>query len=90
MEPNEAYLYDMYVKKAFRGRNLAPALRYKSYEVLKDMGRDTFYSITERSNTASFRFKQKLGAKLVFLGLYVEFFGKFRKRWALKRYDQIH
>lgn len=86
MGSKEAYLYDMYVKKAYRGRNLAPVLRYKSYEVLRGMGRDTFYSITERSNTASFRFKQKLNAQIVFLGLFVELFRKFRRTWVLKRY----
>lgn len=89
MRSYEAYLYDMYVLKAFRGKNLAPVLRYKNYEVLKGLGRDTFYSITERSNIASFKFKQKLGAKVVFLGLgvYVKFFKNIRKAWVLRRYE---
>ena len=86
MKENEAYLFDMYVLNAYRGKNLAPVLRYKNYEILKEMGRDTFYSITEYFNTPSFRFKQKLNAKVVFLGLYVEFFRKYRNRWVLKRY----
>jgi hypothetical protein len=86
MGSNEAYLYDMYVLKKFRCKNLATALRFKNYEVLRGMGRNIFYSITERSNAASFRFKQKLGAEVVFLGLYVEILGKFRKRWVLRRY----
>ena len=86
MKNNEGYLYDMFVFNAFRGHNLAPTLRYKNYEILKNMGRDTFYSITQCSNTASFRFKQKLGAEIVFLGLYINFFKKYSKTLVLKKF----
>jgi hypothetical protein len=86
MAMNEAYLYDMYVLKAFRGNNLAPILRHKNYEILKRMGRDTFYSATEHFNTASFRFKAKLNARVIFLALYVEIFNRYRIRWILRRY----
>jgi hypothetical protein len=86
MRKTEAYLHDMYVLKSFRGYNLAPILRYKNYEILKGLGRDTFYSITDCSNKASFRFKQKLGAKVVFLGLCIVFLSKHSIWWVLKRY----
>jgi hypothetical protein len=87
MKNNEGYLYDMFVFKAFRGHNLAPTLRYKNYEILQSLGRDTFYSVTQCSNTASFRFKQKLGAEIVFLGLYVNFVKKWRKTLVLRKFD---
>jgi hypothetical protein len=86
MNNNEAYLYDMYVLKPFRRNNLAPILRYKNYEILRDLGRDTFYSITECSNRASFKFKQKLGAEVIFLGISIHLFNKYSARWVLKRY----
>jgi hypothetical protein len=86
MRENEAYLHDMYVLKSFRGYNLAPILRYKNYEILKEFGCSICYSITECSNVASFRFKQKLNAKVVFLGLYIMLFEKYKIRWVLKRY----
>ena len=86
MKENEAYLYDMYVLKAHRGSNVAPALRYRNYEVLRGMGRDTFYSVTELSNPASMRFKQKLGARPVLLGIYIGLFDKFQVRWVLRRF----
>jgi len=86
MRENEAYLYDMYVLRAFRGHNLAPILRYRNYEVLERLGRDTFYSITERSNKASLRFKQKLGARIVFLGLCVVLRNDHNFHCVLKRY----
>ena len=85
MGEKEAYLYDMYVFKKFRGHNLAALLRYKNYETLKGLGREWFYSITECANLASFRFKQKLGAQVVFKGIYLKLFGKFAKTWILKR-----
>lgn len=86
MQPNEAYLFNMYVVPEVRGHNLAPILRFKSYEILRKMGRDTFYSITLTSNQASWRFKQKLNAQRIFLGLYVDFFGAFDSRWILRRF----
>ena len=87
MKNNEAYLFDMYVLKAFRGKNLAPILRYKIYAILKELGRDTCYSITECFNSPSMKFKKKLNAQDVFLGLYVNLFRKYRKRWILKKYQ---
>ena len=86
MHPNEAYLFNMYVLPELRGHNLASILRYKNYEILRAMGRDTCYSVTLTSNKASWRFKQKLNAQRVFLGLYIALFGKLEGRWILRRY----
>jgi hypothetical protein len=87
MKNNEAYLYDMFILKSFRGHNLAPTLRFKNYEILKNLGRDTFYSITECSNTASYRFKEKLGSKIVFLGVHIRFFKKWHKTFVVRKYE---
>jgi hypothetical protein len=87
MQDNEAYLYDIFVFKAFRGKNLSLILRLKNYEVLANMGRDTFYSITDCSNTPSFRFKRKLNAQIVFLGLHLEFWDKWRRTYIVKKYN---
>jgi hypothetical protein len=87
LKENEAYLFDMYVLKAFRGMNLAPLLRYKTYELLGGMERDTFYSITGFFNTAAMRFKQKLNARTVFLGIFIRLFSKkCQGWWVIKRY----
>jgi GNAT superfamily N-acetyltransferase len=82
---DEAYLYDMYVFKAWRGHELAPALRLHGYRVLAAQGRSRFYSITECRNGASLRFKRKLGARILFTGLYVTAFNRYRWRWVLRR-----
>ena len=48
-------------------------MRYRCYETLRDLGRDTFYSVTITSNKPSWRFKQKLGANAELKDVAVEF-----------------
>lgn len=79
---DEAYLFDAYTATSFRGKGLAPYIRYRSYLELKTLGRTKLYSITERFNRSSMRFKQKLGARVVDSGLLVEFF----KCWRFYRH----
>jgi hypothetical protein len=86
MGEKEAYLYDMFVFEEYRGQNLAPILRYKNYQILNSLGRVTYYSITERANRASLRFKQKLGAQKLFLAAYCELFSRYKKTFILHRY----
>ncbi len=87
LKSNEAYLWNMYTMESFRGMNLAPYLRYKSYEVLKGMGRDQLYSISEYFNTPAVKFKQKLNAKRIRLGLYVKLFKKYHWDLTLRSYS---
>ena len=86
MNENEAYLFDMFILKAFRGKKLAAILRYKTYKLLKEMGRDVCYSITLSYNTPSIKFKEKLNAQFVFKGFAVNLFNKYEKMWITKRY----
>jgi len=87
MAPNEAYLHNMYVLPEMRGYRLAPTIRYRTYQLLADIGCDTFYSITALSNEPSWRFKEKLGAEKLSLNWYLG----IRKRWhwrlTLQRYQ---
>jgi hypothetical protein len=62
LKSNEAYLSNMYTFNAYRGKNLAPYLRYQSYLLLQERGFDTFYSVTDYWNKSSIKFKEKLGA----------------------------
>ncbi len=77
LKDNEAYLSNMYTFHAFRGKNLAPYLRYKSYVLLRERGIDTFYSITACWNKSSHRFKKKLGAQPKELLLSIVWFKKW-------------
>ncbi len=83
---NEAYLSSMWTFHDFRGRNLAPYLRYKSYQLLKEHGRDTKYSISEYFNKSTIKFKNKLNSKHLKLYIYIGLFGKFKGNYLLKSY----
>jgi predicted GNAT family acetyltransferase len=87
LKDNEAYLTNMFTMKEFRGKGIAPYLRYKSYKILKDMGRDKIYSCTEYFNSPAINFKKKLNAKLLHIGLYIELFNKYHWNWIIKRYS---
>lgn len=82
----EAYLDNMYTYEDYRGRNLAPYLRYQGYEKLAEKGKTRCYSITQYFNTSSQKFKAKLGAKHAELWLHIGLFGKFKRNFLLKKY----
>lgn len=86
MLANEAYLFNAYVLPAERGRNLAVIMRYQCYQRLRELGRDTLYSVTVRANKASWRFKEKLGAEKIFFAVYFSLFHKLESCWILRRY----
>ncbi len=86
LKNDEAYLVYMYTMKAFRGKNLAPYLRYKSYDILKKMGRNKIYSVSAFFNSSAVRYKEKLNAKNLKLALYIEIFKKIRWKFNLKTF----
>jgi hypothetical protein len=83
---NEAYLLNMWTFDSYRGKNLAPYLRYQCYLLLNNMGRDVSYSITVYFNKSSIRFKKKLNAKHLKLYMYVGLFKKYHWNFLLKDY----
>ena len=86
MKENEGYLYDAFTLPAYRGRGLAPYMRYQCYEQLKATGRDRFFSISAYFDKPSIRFKQKLNAR--FDKLYVSIGTRSGKKytWKVKTY----
>lgn len=83
---NEAYLFDAYTFVPFRGKNLAPCLRYRIYKELAKSGRDTCYSISDRLNRSSIRFKQKLNVQKVVSGIYIVLFFRWHFTLFVKRH----
>ena len=79
LKDTEAYLFDMYTFKAYRGKNIAPYMRHQLYLHLNKMGRTDFFSVTAAFNNPSVRFKRKLGAYPSKLYLYITI-GSFLKR----------
>ena len=86
LKDDEAYLTYMYTMDAFRGKNLAPYLRYRSYEILRKMGRDKIYSVSVLFNSSAIRYKEKLNAKNLKLILYLELFKKIKWSITLRTY----
>ncbi len=86
LKPNESYLHSMYTFEDFRGKNLAPFLRYQSYEYLRDMNIEKYYSISEYFNKATLRFKKKLKVEPIMLCLSVILFKKWTFNFTLKTF----
>lgn len=86
LAPNESYLHSMYTFEAYRGKNLAPYLRFHSYKYLEKEGVDTFYSVSEYFNKSTIKFKKKLNSKPKGLFLSVILFKKLAFNINLKKY----
>lgn len=86
LEKDEAYMCGAYTYDAFRGKGLAPFLRYRCYEVLCARGYTNFLSITQYFNKSSLKYKAKLNAKFKAIYLYVEFFHSYSRLFSLKTY----
>ncbi len=86
LKPGEAYLYDMWTFEEFRGQGAAPLLRYRFYEALRRMGVERMYSTTDYFNTPSRKFKAKIGARNVKLGLFIEIYNKYRWTFEVRQY----
>lgn len=83
---SEAYIHNTYTFENFRGKNLAPYLRYQSYKHLKEEGVKKFYSISEYFNKPTLRYKQKLNVRPLALYLSVILFKKWTLNFKLKSY----
>jgi hypothetical protein len=86
LKEDEVYLTDMYTLESYRGNNFAPYLRYRSYEILKKMGKTTIFSVVEFFNTPAMKYKQKLNGKRIRFVLYIRLFKKLRRSIVLKTY----
>jgi hypothetical protein len=86
LNEHEAYLTDTYVMEAYRGRNLAPFLIYKSYEILYKIGRIEIYSVTEFFNTSAMKYKMKLNMRKSELILFICLFKKLKRSYKIRSY----
>lgn len=88
--PGEAYLFDMYVDKQFRGMSLAPHLRHRLFRHLAEQGIHRFYSISDYFNRSSRRFKDKLGAREIELRIGVRVWSLIDADFLLRRYEKTN
>lgn len=78
--PDEAYLFAAYTAPAFRGRNIAPALRTACYRALRARGKTLIWSFSNYHNGAARQFKKKLGAIEGPVQIHVDLF----RRWSIR------
>ena len=88
LQPTESYLHSMYTFEAYRGRNLAPYLRYHSYKILEEKGVTTYLSVSEYFNKSTIKFKKKLNSKHLKLYLSLVLFKKVALNFTLRTYDK--
>lgn len=86
LKKNEAYSYRLHTMEPYRGRNIAPYLKYQSYKILEKIGKDTFYSISEYVNSSSLKYRKKLNSKKLKLILFIRLFKKYQWTLTLKTY----
>lgn len=84
---NEAYLFGAYTLMEFRGRGIAPLIRYQFYKELSKLNRTRLYSISEFFNQQSINFKRKLNARFVDMGIQISIFNRLEFYYILKKYS---
>lgn len=77
LKDNEAYLFDAHTAVAYRGKGIAPVVRYQSYRELAGIGKTRLYSISLKYNVHAIRFKQKLNARIIEEGIHIRLFNKW-------------
>lgn len=82
----ESYLHSMYTFEAYRGKNIAPYLRYQSYKFLEKKGIHTYLSVSEYFNKSTIKFKKKLSSKPIKLFLSIMLFKRWSFNFTLKSY----
>lgn len=83
---NEAYLKGMYTFENYRGKGLAPYLRYECYQLVKEkFGTVKNYSISEYFNKPTLKFKRKLKAKNLELRMSMVLFKRLKRNFLLKK-----
>lgn len=87
LKENEAYLFDAYILIEHRGKKIGPFIRYQCYKELNNLNKTTLYSISDSLNKQSIRFKEKLNAKFLLLGLYICLFNKIKFSRQIKLYE---
>lgn len=82
---NEAYLFDAYTLAKYRGRGIAPYVRYRLYQDLEKLGRTVLYSVSEQYNKPAVRLKMKLKATITNRGIHVVLFNRWGHTFIAKK-----
>jgi hypothetical protein len=84
LKEDEAYLTGAFTFKAYRGKNLAPFMRYRLNRHLYRIGRTKIYSLTHVFNTPAIKFKTKIKAKPLKIILSIKLFKKYDWKFMIR------
>ncbi|MBC2717014.1 MAG: hypothetical protein HF978_17050 [Desulfobacteraceae bacterium] len=88
LNKNEVFMFDAYTLVDYRGKGIAPFLRYHCYKELEKLGMSNLYSYTDYFNTPAGKFKLKLNAEKEKLNLYIVLFNKWPFHFVLKDFQK--
>ena len=86
LKKSEVHICHVYTLREYRGKGLAPFMRYQCYDALNDMGIEKFYSHCDAFNTPSMRYKEKMNVPVQKVGFYCALGDKYSWNWILKDY----
>ncbi len=89
LRKDEAYIFDVYTLKKFRGRKIASHMRNQAYKALNEDGIYTFYSLCGILNVPSVKSKKHLNGKFLKTVVYIKLFKKFPWRWTIKELKHL-
>jgi GNAT superfamily N-acetyltransferase len=82
---DEAYLFDAYTFPQYRGRGIAPYVRYRLYKELEALGRTNLLSVSERYNKPAVQFKLKLKATIKDKGVRLVLFNRWQHTFLSRK-----
>jgi len=83
LKEDEAYLTRAFTFRDYRGKSLAPFLRYQLCKHLNEIGRTKIYSYTDVFNTPAIKFKMKLKAKPIKIIFDIKLFSKYHLNFVM-------
>lgn len=84
---DEAYLFDAYTLFPYRGKGIAPYIRYQLYKELAKLGKHKLYSYSDAFNASSLNFKKKLNAKITEKHLSIDIFRRWQLNFLIRKYN---
>jgi hypothetical protein len=84
LKHDEAYLFDAYTLIPFRGKGIAPFIRYQLYKEADKLGKKKLFSVSNAFNTPSIKFKKKLNAVLLEKHISITIFNRWKYSFLIK------
>ncbi|MDT0558739.1 GNAT family N-acetyltransferase [Ichthyenterobacterium sp. W332] len=82
----DIYLHSLYVFDKYRGKNIAPYMKYKRFEMFEKEGVKYHHAIVESFNKSALKIQYKAAAKKAALYLSIILFKRWTFNYTLKKY----